>query len=100
MDEQTALVFGLQLVALFSIAGALLAYLLCKIRAPGGDTTGAAGEPSLGAGRAVIITSADTAIGLQVHTHTPSCLNILEKYYSKYIITRNYRSTRYIAFYK
>lgn len=68
MDEQTALVFGLQLVALFSIAGALLAYLLCKIKAaPGGPAI--EGEPTLGGGRAVVVTSADTAIGLQVKDH-------------------------------
>lgn len=67
MDEQTALVLALQLVALFSIAGALLVYLLCKIRT---TPEPEAGVVSIGGGKSVLITSCDTAIGLQVHTHT------------------------------
>lgn len=63
MDEQTALVLALQLVALFSIAGALLLYLLCKIR-PGAIPEGSENFP--GAGKAVLVTCADTSIGLQV----------------------------------
>lgn len=68
MDEQTALVFALQLVALFSIAGALLVYLLCKIRA---TPEPEAGEQTIGGGKSVILTSADTAIGLQVPFNSP-----------------------------
>lgn len=66
MDEQTALVLALQLVALFSIAGALLLYLLCKIRAgnEGGEATG----NGPGGGKAILITCTDSAIGLQVLT--------------------------------
>lgn len=64
MDEQTALVFALQLVALFSIAGALLVYLLCKIRATPEPEAGVA---TIGGGKSVIVTSCDTAVGLQVN---------------------------------
>lgn len=66
MDEQTALVLALQLVALFSIAGALLVYLLCKIRT---TPEPEAGVVSIGGGKSVLITSCDTAIGLQVALH-------------------------------
>ncbi|XP_044255289.1 D-beta-hydroxybutyrate dehydrogenase, mitochondrial [Tribolium madens] len=66
MDEQTALVLALQLVALFSIAGALLCYLLCKIRAGSGPE--AAGSTP-GGGKAVLVTCADNSIGLQLAVH-------------------------------
>lgn len=62
MDPQTALVLTIQLLALFSIAGALLLYLLCKVK---GTRTGLTGPQS----GTVLITSADTALGLQVCTH-------------------------------
>lgn len=64
MDGQTALVLALQLVALFSIAGALLLYLLCKIKA--GNGSEASGHLP-GGGKAVLVTCADTSIGLQVN---------------------------------
>lgn len=67
MDEQTALLFALQLVALFSIAGALLLYLLCKIRA-GPDHQGDEFPP--GGGKPVLVTSSSTALGLQVTLRT------------------------------
>lgn len=60
MEAQTALVLAIQLIALFSIAGALLLYLLCKVR----GTQEAVG-PQLGS---ILITSADTALGLQLST--------------------------------
>ncbi|CAG9856097.1 unnamed protein product [Phyllotreta striolata] len=66
MDENTALVLALQLVALFSIAGALLLYLLCKIRGGSSDLSDG-GCP--GAGKPVLVTSADNAIGLQIAVH-------------------------------
>ncbi|VEN63112.1 unnamed protein product [Callosobruchus maculatus] len=70
MDENTALVLALQLVALFSIAGALLLYLLCKIRNGGAPDVLDAGVP--GAGKPVLVTSADNAIGLQIALHLAS----------------------------
>nr|XP_023030116.1 D-beta-hydroxybutyrate dehydrogenase, mitochondrial [Leptinotarsa decemlineata]XP_023030117.1 D-beta-hydroxybutyrate dehydrogenase, mitochondrial [Leptinotarsa decemlineata] len=66
MDENTALVLALQLVALFSIAGALLLYLLCKIRGSGSDLSDGS---TPGAGKPVLVTSADNAIGLQIAIH-------------------------------
>lgn len=62
MELQTALILAVQLVALFSIAGALLLYLLCKVRATRTNLSG----PQNGI---VLITSADTALGLQLCTH-------------------------------
>lgn len=61
MDEQTALVLALQLVSLFSIAGALLAYLLCKIRGNSGQD---AAHP--GSGKSVLVSSCGNTLGLQV----------------------------------
>lgn len=66
MDHQTALVLALQLVALFSIAGALLLYLLCKIKA-GTDTESTESAP--GGGKPVLVTCCDNALGLQVAIH-------------------------------
>lgn len=66
------MVLIIQLLALCSIAGALLLYLLCKVRnsrnaANGGAASGSTGPtPQQGA---VLITSADTALGLQLCTH-------------------------------
>lgn len=63
METATTLVLTVQLVALFSIAGALLLYLLCKVR-------GARNECAIGiVGGSVLVTSADTALGLQLCTH-------------------------------
>lgn len=64
MDEQTAWVLALQLVALLSIASAILLYLLCKIR---GNHESGFSESSPGAGKPVLITCCDNAIGLQVN---------------------------------
>lgn len=61
MDEQTALVLSLQLIALLSIAGALLSYLLCKIRGNSGHDSNYPG-----AGKSVLITSCGNTLGLQV----------------------------------
>ncbi|XP_076273198.1 D-beta-hydroxybutyrate dehydrogenase, mitochondrial [Rhynchophorus ferrugineus] len=69
IDQQTALVLALQLVALFSIAGALLLYLICKIR--GNQDPGCAAS-SAGAGKPVLVTSCDNAIGLQMAIHLAS----------------------------
>ena len=63
MEPGTTLVLTIQLLALFSIAGALLLYLLCKIKGTNKDfKTGTNGGT-------VLITSADTALGLQLCTH-------------------------------
>lgn len=66
MDEQTAVVLALQLVALFSIAGAILLYLICKIR---GNQESVLSESCPGAGKPILITCCDNAIGLQLALH-------------------------------
>lgn len=62
MDTQTIFLLSLQLLALFSIAGALLLYLLCKVHSRNRE------EETL-VGHTILITSADTALGLQLSTH-------------------------------
>lgn len=62
MDAQTIFLLSLQLIALFSIAGGLLLYLLCKVRSRNRD------DETL-VGTTILITSADTALGLQLSTH-------------------------------
>ena len=62
METATIFVLTIQLIALFSIAGALLLYLLCKVR-------GARQSPIGPQGGSVLITSADTTLGLQLCTH-------------------------------
>ncbi|KAL3266260.1 hypothetical protein HHI36_010440 [Cryptolaemus montrouzieri] len=65
MDEQTAFVLALQILALFSIAGALLLYLLCKIQKT--DTVTFENIP--GAGKPILVTCADNCLGLQISIH-------------------------------
>lgn len=65
MEPATIFVLTIQLIALFSIAGALLLYLLCKVR-------GARELPIGPQGGSILITSADTALGLQLCTHLAS----------------------------
>lgn len=65
MDAGTILVLTIQLIALFSIAGALLLYLLCKVR-------GTRRMPLGPQGGSILVTSADTALGLQLCTHLAS----------------------------
>lgn len=65
MEPATTLVLSIQLLALFSIAGGLLFYLLCKVR-------GTQQSPIGLAGGSILITSADTALGLQLCTHLAS----------------------------
>lgn len=65
METGTIFVLTIQLTALFSIAGALLLYLLCKVR-------GARNMPIGKYGGSILITSADTALGLQLCTHLAS----------------------------
>lgn len=73
MEPATTLVLTIQLLALFSIAGALLLYLLCKVR--GDASNGPAAGHGLttlatsAGGGTVLVTSADTALGLQLCTH-------------------------------
>jgi len=81
MDEQTTAVLALQLVALCCIACALILYLLCRIRQRDDVESGlppalypfsdaeAAPTVDLGAGRAVLVTCCDTALGLQLAMH-------------------------------
>ncbi|XP_016982467.1 uncharacterized oxidoreductase SAR2567 [Drosophila rhopaloa] len=64
MEPMTMLVLAFQLLALFSIAGALLIYLICKVREDSASAS-ADSQPS----RVVLVTSADTALGLQLCTH-------------------------------
>ncbi|XP_050299209.1 D-beta-hydroxybutyrate dehydrogenase, mitochondrial [Anthonomus grandis grandis] len=66
MDQQTAWMLALQLVALISIAGAILLYLVCKIR---GGSDPACTESGPGAGKAVLVTCCDNAMGLQIAIH-------------------------------
>uniref|UniRef100_A0A1B0AC08 Uncharacterized protein n=1 Tax=Glossina pallidipes TaxID=7398 RepID=A0A1B0AC08_GLOPL len=63
MEPMTALVLAFQLLALFSIAGALIIYLICKVR----DDDVKRSEPLKS--NTVLVTSADTALGLQLCTH-------------------------------
>lgn len=65
MEVQTALVLTVQLIALFSIAGALLLYLLCKVKGSRNVTL----DPRCGS---ILISSADTALGLQLSTYLAS----------------------------
>ncbi|KDR21364.1 D-beta-hydroxybutyrate dehydrogenase, mitochondrial, partial [Zootermopsis nevadensis] len=74
MDDQTALILALQLIALCCIATALLMYLLCRIRnrytvGTGHDQDDPEVTLDVGMGRAVLITSCDTAFGLQCALH-------------------------------
>lgn len=87
MEPMTALVLAFQLLAIFSIAGALIIYLICKVREDDEDEQQKNGEiSSTTAHRAVgqvlatkkgapfrsntvLVTSADTALGLQICTH-------------------------------
>jgi hypothetical protein len=74
MDDQTALALALQLIALCCIAAALLLYLLCRIRSryragSGRDRNDPEVTPNIGMGRAVLVTSCDTAFGLQCALH-------------------------------
>lgn len=65
MEVHTALVLTVQLIALFSIAGALLLYLLCKVK----GSRNVSLDPRCGS---ILITSADTALGLQLSTYLAS----------------------------
>lgn len=84
MDEQTALLLSLQLIALLSVAGALLSYLLCKIRGNSGPDSNYPG-----AGKSVLITSCGNTFGLQVNsvvkintsfTYDLKCYKIIESF--------------------
>ncbi|CAG9766861.1 unnamed protein product [Ceutorhynchus assimilis] len=66
MDEQTAWVLALQLVALVSIASAIMLYLLCKIK---GNHESGSSELFPGGGKPVVITCCDNAMGLQLAIH-------------------------------
>lgn len=72
MDEQTAFVLAIQLIALSCIAGALLLYLLCKMsrRKHTYDTNFT--TLNVGTTRSILITSCETALGLQLALHFSS----------------------------
>ncbi|XP_067011887.2 D-beta-hydroxybutyrate dehydrogenase, mitochondrial [Anabrus simplex] len=65
MDDSTALVLALQLMALSCIAAALLLYLVCRLRGRG-NGNGSGGGAVQGA---VLVTACDTTIGLQTALH-------------------------------
>ncbi|RZF42894.1 hypothetical protein LSTR_LSTR013272 [Laodelphax striatellus] len=70
MDDETVVVLAVQLAALTCIAGSLLLYLLCKIR--GGRRLEYDAEftsLNVGTGRSVLVTSAESAFGLQLVLH-------------------------------
>lgn len=69
MDEETVLVLTIQLIALSCIAGSLLLYLLCKIKAKRHTYDTDFTSLNVGTGRSVLITSCDTVFGLQVAMH-------------------------------
>lgn len=64
-DEHLWLVVSLQLVALCAVALGLLFYLVCRLRAAPAAAPGAAAPGAAPAPRAVLVTSAETALGLQ-----------------------------------
>ncbi|XP_075233474.1 D-beta-hydroxybutyrate dehydrogenase, mitochondrial [Lycorma delicatula] len=66
LDEQTVVVLAVQLLALTCIAGSLLLYLLCKIKSRRHTYDS---ELTVGTGRSVLVTSCDTAFGLQLVLH-------------------------------
>lgn len=66
MEIHTALVLTVQLVALFSIAFSLLLYLLCKVK----GSRNVSLDPRCSG--SILITSADTALGLQLSTYLAS----------------------------
>lgn len=69
MDEQTMLVLAIQLTALTCIVGSLLLYLLCKVRNRRHTYDTDFTSLNVGTGRSVLVTSCDTAFGLQLALH-------------------------------
>lgn len=69
MDEETALVLTIQLIALSCIAGSLLLYLLCKVKTKRHTYDTDFTSLNVGTGRSVLITSCDTVFGLQLALH-------------------------------
>lgn len=72
MDDETAMILAVQLVALSCIVGALLLYLLCKTAKRKHTYDAAFASLNVGTGRSVLITSAETAFGLQLALHLTS----------------------------
>lgn len=72
MDEQTAFVLAIQLIALSCIAVSLLLYLLCKMsrRKHTYDTNFS--TLNVGTARSILITSCETVLGLQLALHFSS----------------------------
>ncbi|KAK6634001.1 hypothetical protein RUM44_004608 [Polyplax serrata] len=75
MDDQTAFVLALQLIALCTVVSALILYLMCRIRknyftpfSDGSDLT----YMNIGGGKAVLVTSLDNILGLQLAYHLAS----------------------------
>lgn len=69
MDDQTLVILAIQLTALAGIVGSLLIYLLCKVRTKSHTYDTDFTSLNVGTGRSVLITSCDTAFGLQLALH-------------------------------
>lgn len=66
MEQGTALVLALQLLALAAIAAALLLYLLCRLRPPAASASPSATACCKHRHAALLVTHADSALGLQM----------------------------------
>lgn len=69
MDDQTMMILAIQLTALTGIVGSLLLYLLCKVRSRRHTYDTDFTSLNVGTGRSVLLTSCDTAFGLQLALH-------------------------------
>ncbi|KAL0280669.1 UNVERIFIED_CONTAM: hypothetical protein PYX00_001894 [Menopon gallinae] len=72
MDDQTAFVLALQLIALCTVVSALILYLMCKIPRnyfSAFSEDGALTYQNIGGGKAVLITSMDNYLGMHLAYH-------------------------------
>lgn len=72
MDEQTAFVLAIQLIALSCIAISLLLYLLCKMSRRKHTYDTSFSTLNVGTARSILITSCETVLGLQLALHFSS----------------------------
>lgn len=72
MDDETAMILAVQLVALSCIVGALFLYLLCKMNRRKHTYDASFASLNVGTGRSVLITSCETVFGLQLALHLTS----------------------------
>ncbi|EEB14193.1 short-chain dehydrogenase, putative [Pediculus humanus corporis] len=72
MDDQTAFVLALQLIALCTVVSALILYLMCRIRknhfTPFSDNDDLT-YVNIGGGKGILVTSLDNMLGLQLAYH-------------------------------